>query len=302
MHMDKNSISIAPVVILLYNRPSHVKHIIDSLSTIKPNKIYLVADGPSSSKDQELCQEARRAAENIAWKCHVVKIYSDEHFGLRKRVVTGLNEVFSKEPMAIILEDDCIPDPSFFKYCDTLLKEYKNNKDILSIAGFNNNPTKKRGNSYHFSKYVESWGWATWSRAWQLYDDTMIDWPNLRRTDWLRKYTGSFWESIYWKYIFDLTYQGKYDSWAYRWMYSAFLYKSLTAVPSDNLITNIGFGPEATHTKHKSNHPSSSQMNFPVRHPKLVRVNKAEDSAYISRIYKRPIAILGLIKKIIFSW
>ena len=297
--MNFPSTLTTPVVLLIYNRPQLTSKVFDIISQVSPAKLYIVADGPLRKVDISLCQQTRNIVSQVDWPCQVKRIYSQSNLGLRKRVITGLNQIFQNEETAIILEDDCIPDLSYFRYCEELLDKYANDTRILSIAGFNNYPSNHKEDSYYFSRYVESWGWATWKRAWELYSDDMADWPNLRTTDWLYTVTGSFWESIYWKYIFDLTYKGKYNSWAYRWMYTAFQNKMVTIIPKTNLISNIGFGNSATNTKISVKLPKTNSIRFPLKHPKEVTINEPLDMIYSKKLYQSPLAVLGLVKKFV---
>lgn len=292
-----------PVVLIIYHRPELVNKLIENLRFVKPKKIYVIADGPKNMEDKIACESTRAVIDTIDWPCEVKKIYSKDNLGLRRRVVSGLNEVFSIEDRAIILEDDLVPDPSFFKFCDELLEKYENDERIISISGnnfqFDKNKIKE---SYYFSKYVHSWGWATWKRAWHLYDDNMESWKKLRKTNWLGKILDNYIATLYWRMIFDLVNTGKIDSWAYRWTYSAMLAKGLTIIPNRNLVSNVGVGESATHTKkneRKLNMPTH-KIRFPLIHPKEVRINKKCDKTTEKNVYLTTRIALGLIIR--YTW
>jgi len=286
-----------PIILIIYHRQKLVKNLIDSLRKIKPSKIYVVADGPKNKKDLKLCLATRKHINSIDWPCKIYKKYSKTNKGLRNNVVSGLNWAFKKENKAIILEDDLVIDPSFFKFCEKLLIKYAKNKRIISIAGnnfqFGKNPIKE---SYYFSRYVHSWGWATWKRAWKLFDDEMSDWPKLRKNNWLNKVFQSRVAGLFWKKIFDMTFNNEVDSWAYRWTYTSFLHNKLTIIPKNNLVSNVGYGKNATHTKQKGRNLDMPLRNidFPLIHPSKVKINKVADLRTEKKVYLNPIMLLSL--------
>jgi hypothetical protein len=217
--------------------------------------------------------------------------------GLRKRVVSGLDWVFSKVDSAIILEDDLVADPSFFRYCEILLKKYENNSKIISISGnnfqFNNKKIKK---SYYFSRYVHSWGWASWRRAWDLYDDKMEDWEQLRQSNFLKNIFQNRVLETYWRQIFDLVHDDKVDSWAYRWTYTALKNNMFTIIPNVNLVSNFGFDSDATHTTKKSgvSEMGINGIDFPLNHPRRIIRSKNFDTVTEKNVYLNNITTISL--------
>jgi hypothetical protein len=286
-----------PIVLIIYHRPKLTAKVINSLREVKPSKIFVVADGPKNRFDEKLCQETRALIKLINWKCKIYKNYAHRNLGVRKRVVSGLDWVFSKVSRAIIIEDDLEIDKSFYKFCSEMLEKYKDEEKIISIAGNNflfgkYNLTK----SYLFSRYVYSTGWATWKRAWKLYDNTMTKWPSLRETSWLHDILGNRVMELYWKKIFDMTYAEKVDSWAYRWTYSSFLCNGLTITPKLDLVAHIGYGEQATHTKRRDRIAGmkTAKMNFPLIHPKKIIRNARADTIVERNIYLNNIIIISL--------
>ena len=294
-----------PIVLIIYHRPDLIKNLVNALRSVKPKNIYVVADGPKAPQDKAACDSARGMIKEIDWPCQIHKIYAKKNMGLRKRVVSGLDTVFKKEKWAIILEDDLIIDPSFFRFCDQLLKKYEKNDQIISISGnnfqFGKNEIKE---SYYFSRYVHSWGWATWKRAWDLYDDHLTDWTKLRHNNWLNTILSSRVLALYWTMIFDMVSAGQVDSWAYRWTYSAFKNTKLTIIPDRNLVSNIGYGTKATHTTRKSRvmGMETSKMIFPLKHPRRVQRNINADQQTEMVAYLSPIIILSLLIRSIVKW
>jgi hypothetical protein len=169
------------------------------------------------------------------------------------------------------LEDDCIPDASFFPYAKELLVRYRDDERVMVVAAKHHGAVQRQPYSYFFSRYNHCWGWASWRRAWQHYDRDMALWPELRDSDWLLGIgNGSQSFRRYWTAIFDLAHAGKVDSWAYRWTFSCWTQNALSVLPTRNLVTNVGFGEDATHTKNNSHFESSSgleSMEFPLVHP-----------------------------------
>ena len=287
-----------PVVLIIYHRPQKTTNVINSLREVKPSQIFVIADGPKDKQDVEKCKKTRDLINSIDWKCEIYKNYSPKNLGLRKRVVTGLDWVFSKVDKAIILEDDLVIDKSFYVFCEQMLEKYKNNERVISISG--NNFLFGRSNienSYFFSRHIYSWGWATWRRAWKLYDDTMSDWQLVKSRKILNIRFGKWIEVAYWNGIFDLVFESKIDSWAYVWTYAALVNDKLTVVPSVNLVSNVGTGQGATHTSIKSrvlNIPVE-RINFPLKHPRVIKPGTKEDSVIERTLYITPRNIAGLI-------
>lgn len=287
-----------PVVLIIYHRPQMTKKVIDSLREVKPSQIFVIADGPKDKQDAEKCKKTRDFIESVDWKCKIHKKYSSKNLGLRERVVTGLDWVFSKVDRAIILEDDLVIDKSFYSFCEEMLEKYKNNEKVISISG--NNFLFGRHNvkdSYFFSRHIYSWGWATWKRAWKLYDDTMSDWSQIKHKKTLNDRFKRWIELVYWNKIFDLTFERKINSWAYAWTYVALINNKLTVVPSINLVSNVGTGQGATHTSIKSKvlNVPIERIDFPLKHPKMIKHDVKADSIVERTLYITPRNVAGLI-------
>ncbi len=241
-------ISIAYIV---FNRPRHTRETFLAIRAARPARLFIIADGPRPGHptDEERCSAVREIVSQIDWPCEVQRNYADQNLGLKKRVSSGLDWVFSQVESAIILEDDCLPHPDFFSFCQELLERYKDDDRVWTITGNNNQNGKKRSNdAYYFSKYGHCWGWATWRRAWAQYDGDIKFWLEWKQSqDWSTKTPDPF-EQAYWVDIFDRIYLKKIDSWAYPWMTCLWYHGGLTATPRVNLVTNIGVGPDSTHT------------------------------------------------------
>ncbi|CCI32780.1 hypothetical protein [Microcystis sp. T1-4] len=282
-----------PVAFLIFNRPDTTARVFEAIRQAKPPKLLVVADGPRPDRpdDIEKCKAARAIIEGVDWDCEVLKNYSDLNLGCRKRVSSGLDWVFEMVEEAIILEDDCVPDPTFFRFCEELLEYYRHDQRITVISGNNFQLGKKRTDySYYFSRYNHCWGWATWRRAWQYYDGEMKHWPQVRDGDWLTAILEETQAVKYWTKIFQTTYDNKNDSWAYRWTFSCWIQNGLTILPNVNLVSNIGFREDATHTigsKSRLANLTVKEMNFPLKHPPFLIRDEAADSYTQKNIFQR---------------
>ncbi len=218
----------------------------------RPRQVFVVADGPRAHRpdDVERCAAVRAVVEQMDWPCDVRRNYADTNLGLKRRVSSGLDWVFRQVDRAIILEDDCLAQPEFFSFCDDLLERYADDERVWVITGNNFQGGRKRGDAaYYFSKYNHCWGWATWRRAWKHYQGHIPFWPEWRVSHRWREVSTDQVERKYWENIFDWVIRGEVNSWAYPWTATVWYHGGLTATPNANLVTNIGFGPDASHTK-----------------------------------------------------
>jgi hypothetical protein len=281
-----------PVAFLIFNRPNTTEKVFEAIRQAKPPKLLVVADSPRPDRadDIEKCRAARAIIQRVDWDCEVLTDYSDINLGCRNRVSSGLNWVFDTVEEAIILEDDCVPDPTFFRFCEELLEYYRHDHRIMVISGNNFQFGKKRTDySYYFSRYNHCWGWATWRRAWRYYDGTMKNWPEVRDGAWLTAILENSQAIKYWTKVFQSTYDNKNDSWAYRWTFSCWIQNGLTILPNHNLVSNIGFGQGATHTQTKNSRLANipvQEMIFPLRHPPFMLRDVCSDKLTHNNVFK----------------
>jgi hypothetical protein len=261
-----------PVVLLIYNRPQLTKCLIDRLRQARPREILVVADGPKPGQpaDERRCRQARQLVANgIDWDCQLQTRYAETNLGCGRNVSSGLDWAFEQVEEAIILEDDCLPKPGFFRFCSELLERFRNELSIAQICG-TAGPGEFRtseSSSYLFSHYGPVWGWATWKRAWQLYDFSLSNWLEERDMPWLNTFDVSFREKIWRRRIYDRLHAGHIDTWDYQWGYAKFKHQRLSVIPTRNLVENVGFGEYATHTRKNRAPASSRSLNFPLKHP-----------------------------------
>jgi hypothetical protein len=272
-----------PVAFFIFNRPVPTQRVFDEIKKLKPKILLITADGPRHDADVPLVEATRKIVETIDWPCEVRRNYAEKNLGVKRRMYTGIDWVFEQFEQAIILEDDCLPDPSFFPFCTQLLEKFKDDDRIMMISGDNMIPGKRwNTDSYYFTVMTHIWGWATWRRAWQHYNANMPDWP----ADVEAGFPGDFVPSenaarFYSKMMAD-TYTGNLNAWGLAWMYAAWKRRGLSIAPAVNLISNIGFGPDATHTRKMdptANLPTEP-IEFPLIHPQTVVANTQADLAF----------------------
>jgi hypothetical protein len=261
-----------PIAYIVFNRPHHTQQSFTVLREQSPSHLFVIADGPRPGHptDAKRCAEVRAIVEHVDWPCVVHRNYAETNLGLKRRVSSGLDWVFSQVERAIVLEDDCVAHPDFFTFCDTLLERYADDERIWVITGNNFQNGRRRGEAaYYFSKYNHCWGWASWRRAWQHYRGDLSFWPNWKMSgDWIVK-TPDLLERCYWGKIFDRVCAGQIDTWDYQWTATAWYHSGLTATPNVNLVTNIGFGLDATHTVSEKSDLANLPVNSlgPIIHP-----------------------------------
>lgn len=271
-----------PIAFLVFNRPETTAQVFEVIRSMRPRRLLLVADGPRNNYPDEAakCSAVRSLIERVDWPCTVLKNYSDINLGCKNRVSSGLNWVFEQVEEAIILEDDCLPDPSFFTFCRELLQKYRDDSRVMMISGDNFlSGAKRTSYSYYYSMYTHIWGWATWRRSWQLYDVKISLLPEIMNYGFLkdifkRNKVVQFWERMFLK-----TFEGKIDTWDHQLTFACIVNNGLCIIPDRNLVKNIGFGSDATHTKiiNKLANIPVVPMDFPLVHPPyMIRDIKAD--------------------------
>jgi hypothetical protein len=263
----------APVVFIVFNRPAHTRASFARIAEARPSRLLVIADGPRANKPGEFedCEEVRMIVTAVDWPCQVEVNFSSENMGCRDRIISGLDWAFSLVEEAIILEDDCLPDPSFFPFCQEMLERYRGDARVASVCG--TNLIAKYLNieaSYFFSQLGGIWGWATWRSEWQGYDRYLEKWPQFKRDGGLSEIFEEPKAVEYWTRIFDDMYRNKGpNTWDYQWLYTRLKNNALTIVPRVNLVANIGFREGATHTVTADPRlaPPVVAIEFPLKHP-----------------------------------
>ena len=274
----------APVAYLVFNRPRHTLRTFEAIRACRPPKLFIVADGPREShpSDIERCAEVRRIVSNVDWPCEVHRDFSDVNLGCGRRVSSGLTWVFSAVERAVILEDDCLASAEFFAFCGELLERYRDDPAVWVVNGNSYQPQFRRGSgSYYFSKYPDTWGWATWRRAWQhfRYDLPFLEaWR--RSPQWDACFPVKA-EGRYFEHVFRAAAEGRIDTWDYQWTACVMHGGGLCATPNANLVRNIGFDDEGTHTLDRASaHAYEVTEPGALVHPSAVRADADADAFY----------------------
>lgn len=271
----------APILLLIFNRPDLTAQVFARIRQLKPNQLYVAADGyrKSCPGEESICQQTREITEQIDWDCEVFRLYREENLGCKLAVSRAITWFFEQVESGIILEDDCLPSLSFFQFCSELLERYQDRNDMGVIAGTCHlSPALELQESYYFSQYPHIWGWATWRKVWDQYDDTLKDWSGLN--DDLKPYFDDKFVRRHWAKEFNAVKFGKLNTWDNQLLYLCTTSKKTSITPSISLITNIGFDERATHTvTHRGKHPLpvGDEIKFPLCHPKTVEINRILD-------------------------
>jgi len=282
----------SPVVLILFNRPELTNILIERISKVKITDLLIIIDGPRNEVDDAAINEIHKIIDLYKIKnqdCNILINKSRTNLGCKERIISGLGWVFERINYAIILEDDCIPDLSFFEYCDLMLDKYSNDNRIGIISGTNLSSDSLISSSYYYSKYSNIWGWATWARVWKKYDAQMNNWSldEFRRDINHRFFSKN--EGKYWSAIFNQTKRGDINTWDYQLWFSLWSEGQLSIIPGVNLIDNLGFEhPLATHTsgKHPAPNIRAGRLEFPIKGPAYFLPNRCADKKIHNLLYK----------------
>jgi hypothetical protein len=231
-----------PILFLVFNRPAPTRQVFERIREQRPKQLFIAADGPRHNREQEadICRETRELVlQNIDWPCEVHTLFRENNLGCGRAVSGAIDWFFTYVEYGIILEDDCVPDPTFFYFCSTLLSHFRYDNRIMHIGGSNYQMGQTRGvGSYYFSRYAHIWGWATWKRAWRQYDFT------------LNRYKTASQEGLPGHYRADMRsiLENRIDTWDIQWFLSVWFSGGWVVTPNTNLVRNIGYGKGATHT------------------------------------------------------
>jgi hypothetical protein len=295
----------APVLFLVFNRPDVTKSVFEGIRQAQPKRLFVAADGPRENKPGEagLCAKTRSIATQVDWPCEVTTLFRDENLGCRQAVSGAISWFFEHVEEGIILEDDCLPDASFFPYCENLLERYRDDTRIMCITGDNSLlPQPDLNESYSFTTFPLIWGWATWRRAWKHYD-----FDEFASSDHERVVRGISQDPRFVRKSVDNfqgTASGSIDSWGFVWSFCTLAQSGMTCVPRVNLIRNIGFGSGATHTTDDT-HPranlSTGTVQLPLSHPQHVCRDALVDGAALEAMYDAP-PIPDVAYKMVRRW
>ena len=250
----------APVLFIIFNRPEFTQKVFDKIKEYKPSQLFIVADGPRENNYSDLitCEKTRKIVEQINWQCELNTLFRDKNLGCKISVSEGISWFFKHVSFGIILEDDCLPNSSFFKYCNHYLNEYRYDDNVYSISGSRFININKRSNFY-LGKYSLMWGWATWENRWNKYKIDTFDYTEVLRKTFLNRKT----LYNYWDNVFFMLNNDSIDTWDFQWILTVFRESGYVVRPPYNLVENLGFNQDATHTS-DLNHPVASLKSYEI--------------------------------------
>jgi hypothetical protein len=285
-----------PVALMVFNRPNVTARVFERIAAAQPPRLLIVADGARGhvAGEADKVSEVRRIVQRIDWPCELSVNFADGNLGCRNRISSGLDWVFAQEESAIILEDDCLPAPSFFRYCDELLEKYRDEPRVMTVCGSNWLRETPSEHSYVFTRHMSIWGWATWRRAWRTYDVDLRSWPQ-------KKLEHPFAQLLSRKEARALTRtldnladadpaKRTLNTWDFQWFYNCYVHGGLAITPAANMISNIGFGAEATHTSalvSKLANLPARDVEFPLKHPPTLEVSRDFEQDYYRTLIRK---------------
>lgn len=284
-----------PVLFTVFNRPACTRRVFEAIRRAAPRRLFIACDGPRPERPEEapLVSQVRGIVAEVDWECEVATLFRKENLGCRNAMSSAISWFFSEVEEGIILEDDCLPDPTFFRYCRELLERYRDDERVMNISGVNSLLRgAELGDSYYFSRYPHIWGWASWRRAWRNYSPDMPDYPDFVQSGALADCFPDPVERKRWREILDKVYRGEpgFNTWDAQWSYAHFKNNALAVTPRNNLVENIGCTPDAMHT---AGNPFAElpavQAEFPLRHPQFPIRNTELDRQTFRHDYANPL-------------
>ena len=285
----------SPILFMVFNRPAVTKEVFNAIRDAQPPKLYIAADGAREDKvgEVERCKGVLDIVSKVDWPCEVKTLYREKNLGCKVAVSTAIAWFFEHEPEGIVLEDDCLPCMDFFRYCDEMLERYRDDQRIGAITGtnlYNLNyilkPSDEDNESYYFAKGPSVWGWASWRRVWKEYDVQIGDWEFLRESKSFQStFSAKKWALL--QRTFNSVYENKIDTWDYQFGFLLLKTNRLCVTSNVNLIENIGFNADGTHTRNSNSlegHNKSCRIKWPLIHPVGIYPNMAKDN-YIDAVY-----------------
>jgi len=283
------------VLFLIFNRADTTERVLESIRKARPERLYVACDGPRrrhASDEGDILRTRAVVEQGIDWPCRMQTRFLQENLGCARAVASAIDWFFEQEEEGIILEDDCLPDPSFFRFCSELLERFRADHSIGHIGGNTFFPgAKTMEASYYASHLNHIWGWATWRRAWKHYDHKMHQWPEFRNSVKMMQISGSRKSRRHWHYHFNLAFRDHIDTWDYRWTFACWRNELISLLPKINLVANIGFDARATHTTGaNSGNPAATadSLDFPLQHPPKIKIDGVADhfvqEHYFSRL------------------
>jgi hypothetical protein len=286
---------MCPILFIAFNRPEATQRVFSEIRNIQPTKLYIALDGPRDDvcSDELKVKHVISTVRNINWQCDARFLIRDKNVGCKKAVSSAIDWFFQHESAGIILEDDCLPSTDFFYFCKQLLLHHRDDQSVWCITGDNFQGGMRRGTaSYYYSKYPHIWGWATWKRCWDSYDVGMSFWPTWRESTQFKQLFRNRAERTHWRTVFDRVYAGQIDTWDFQWLATVWRNGGLTATPQSNLVTNIGHGVDATHTKKPNPKLCLAHQALNIEslsHPVKIQSNGDADRYTFQHVFQRKV-------------
>ncbi|MBC8065707.1 MAG: glycosyltransferase family 2 protein [Chlorobia bacterium] len=282
------------VMMIVFNRPEQTRQVFQRIREAKPKRLYIAADGPRPGRPDDIdsTSETRKIAQLVDWPCEVKTLFRDSNLGCKTAIKTGLDWFFEQEEEGIVLEDDCVPDPTFFRFASEMLDKYRNDDRIATIAGTNYLlGSQDFEASYYFTKYLFVWGWASWRRVWKDYDFHIRQWPKFRDEGRLHRVFPNRRSLKYWTMVFDLTHDETLNAYDYQFFFSQMINNRMSIVPAKNLISNIGWGAESTNTANRNPEMGMQTfpMGFPLKHPIFFVPDETADQFTEELMFAKPL-------------
>jgi hypothetical protein len=271
-----------PILFVVFNRPDTTQRVFDEIKKVRPTKLYIAADGPRPNKQNDIdgCAQVREIfSKQIDWPCEVKTLFREKNLGCKYAVASAFDWFFENVEEGIILEDDDLPDPTFFPFCQEMLAKYRNDTRVMHISGCNFQQKNKKfrpEGSYYFAFIPHIWGWASWRRAWKHYDVEVTKWPEMKERGLLKNLFHDKAVSFMWANSFQRYHDKKINSYDGQWAFACLDNGGLCINPSKNLISNIGFGANSTHTSDATNENANlptEPLEFPLKHPSKIEVD-----------------------------
>jgi hypothetical protein len=297
-----------PVVFLVFNRPDLTARVFEVIRAARPKQLLVVGDGPRASRpdDAARCTATREVTERVDWPCEVLRKYADENLGCGPNISRGIDWAFSHVEEAVMIEDDGLPEPTFFPFCAEMLERYRDDARVMHIAGTNfaAPPDAYLGYSYGFNAFGPIYGgWATWRRAWREYDYTMATWPEFRHSGMMAGLPGG----RRWLKILEREWEKAHageQTWDHQWQYAVMSRRGLSISPSVNLLSNLGFGrDDATQTPLAGDLAELGlhAMTFPLRHPPMIAENPWIERHFARQLVEHMGPTVQLFRRIVPS-
>lgn len=277
-----------PILFLVFNRPDTTQKVFEEIKKAKPRRLFIAADGARNHEEWEKCNQVRDIVNKVNWDCEVKTLFQEQNHGCKEAITKGINWFFDNVEQGIILEDDCMPCQSFFRFCSDMLDYYRDDARIMHISGSNFQDGIKRGDgSYYFSKLMHCWGWATWKRAWKLNRKNFEGYDEFIKNDLISSIFEKQQHKNFWIHYFNEVQEGRISTWDFAWSYSVFVNNGICIIPNNNFVSNIGFGNNSTHCTVEVNGLSDIKIddNYKLEHPTIIKIDKKADNYTSDRYF-----------------